>query len=309
MHEGDEFSISSHSHSLAGVPEIHQFGDARHRAADRRLPPHYNAGIEICMCRSGVYRWNIEGRVVQIKPGELSLTLPWQEHSGYDNLLGPGRLNWIVLATPGSAGGLRADNLRGTLGKNTEAIVSTIVENARPFVGPIPRAAEAFDRIRFELERGELGREAMIRSQLSQLLVSIARRTAQPVTEPGSARPDHGRGGGRAGPETEAVPSPVLEILRKVAREPEREWTTADMAAAAKLGITRFTEWCRRATGRSPRWYVLERRLERARSLLADTQRPIIDIGLESGFSSSQHFATAFRKLYGESPSDFRRRQ
>jgi AraC-like DNA-binding protein len=80
------------------------------------------------------------------------------------------------------------------------------------------------------------------------------------------------------------------------------------MAAAAGLGITAFTEWCRRATGRSPRWYLLECRLGQAHEELLHGERPITDIALELEFSSSQHFSSAFRKLYGRSPSEVRQR-
>ena len=101
----------------------------------------------------------------------------------------------------------------------------------------------------------------------------------------------------------------ILEVLRAVAGDPAGEWTAAGMSEEAGFGLTSFTEWCRKATGRSPRWYVLEQRLLVARAALLETDDSITQIAVDAGFSSSQHFASAFRKLHGESPRQFRARR
>ncbi|AHF90687.1 AraC family transcriptional regulator [Opitutaceae bacterium TAV5] len=45
-------------------------------------------------------------------------------------------------------------------------------------------------------------------------------------------------------------------------------------------------------------------RLERARQLLEDGERSVTEVAMETGFSTSQHFAGAFRKKFGRSPSE-----
>lgn len=59
--------------------------------------------------------------------------------------------------------------------------------------------------------------------------------------------------------------------------------------------------------GATPHQYVLSRRLHRARILLANTDRPIIEIALETGFSSQSHLATTFKRSTGVTPNDYRR--
>jgi AraC family transcriptional regulator, L-rhamnose operon regulatory protein RhaS len=44
-----------------------------------------------------------------------------------------------------------------------------------------------------------------------------------------------------------------------------------------------------------------------AKQNLRSSQSSIIDIALELGFSSSQYFATVFKKIVGISPKDYRR--
>ena len=57
-----------------------------------------------------------------------------------------------------------------------------------------------------------------------------------------------------------------------------------------------------------PTRYYLELRLARARQLLLQTTRPIVDIGLSCGFVSAPHFSKCYRDHYGVPPREERRR-
>ena len=54
--------------------------------------------------------------------------------------------------------------------------------------------------------------------------------------------------------------------------------------------------------GRSPARYYLEIRLDRARHLLLQSQLPIVEIAVASGFVSASHFSKCYRELYSRSP-------
>ena len=94
----------------------------------------------------------------------------------------------------------------------------------------------------------------------------------------------------------------VLEDLRRH-RAMELHWTVPEMAASCGLGLTQFDHHVKRVTGLTPMKYLNQCRLEHAMSLLRESPgRSVTDIAIECGFSSSQYFATAFRKQYGASP-------
>jgi AraC-like DNA-binding protein len=59
--------------------------------------------------------------------------------------------------------------------------------------------------------------------------------------------------------------------------------------------------------GETPHAYRTRRRLERAARLLEETDAPVIDVCLQSGFESAGSFSTLFRRRYGASPVEFRR--
>jgi AraC family transcriptional regulator len=53
--------------------------------------------------------------------------------------------------------------------------------------------------------------------------------------------------------------------------------------------------------------YLTSQRIERAKSLLAERKLSVTEIGLDVGFRETSSFASAFRKVTGETPSDYRR--
>ena len=64
---------------------------------------------------------------------------------------------------------------------------------------------------------------------------------------------------------------------------------------------------CRRAFGEAPHGYLLTRRLERAAALLRTTDHSVTDICLSVGLSSLGSFTTSFKRVYGVTPTTYRR--
>ncbi len=79
-------------------------------------------------------------------------------------------------------------------------------------------------------------------------------------------------------------------------------------AIATRIGLSRrqLERLFRKHLGRSPAQYYLERRLERARHLLYQSDMPILDLALTCGFVSASHFSKCYREMYGKSPREER---
>ena len=80
------------------------------------------------------------------------------------------------------------------------------------------------------------------------------------------------------------------------------------MAAIIGLGTTALTEKVKKFTGFSPLNYLINIRISEAIKLLDRQEDNVTDIALRTGFYSSQHFSTTFKKLTGYTPSEFRKR-
>jgi transcriptional regulator GlxA family with amidase domain len=60
-------------------------------------------------------------------------------------------------------------------------------------------------------------------------------------------------------------------------------------------------------TGLSPHQYLLELRLVRARNLLSETQLPVKEIAIQTGFEDEHYFSRLFRQKLSSTPSEWRR--
>jgi len=100
-----------------------------------------------------------------------------------------------------------------------------------------------------------------------------------------------------------------LWLARRVIDERYAEpLTVDDVARAAGLSLCHFIREFRRTFGCTPGRYVRERRLTRARQLLATSDLPITDVCLAVGFESLGSFCTLFRRSEGETAAAFRAR-
>ncbi|HSI08460.1 MAG: helix-turn-helix domain-containing protein [Rariglobus sp.] len=76
----------------------------------------------------------------------------------------------------------------------------------------------------------------------------------------------------------------------------------AGLAGMSRSALARLFLACR---GCAPCARFREIRLERAKELLATGGRSVTQVAMETGFASSQHFAGAFRRRFGRTPSSF----
>lgn len=87
----------------------------------------------------------------------------------------------------------------------------------------------------------------------------------------------------------------------------EQDLSLAEIAAAADLSQFHFARAFRRTTGLTPQQYLMQRRVERAKQLLAIGDLPIVEISLQTGFKNQSHFTTLFRKFTRVTPNAWRK--
>ncbi|HWL51746.1 MAG TPA: AraC family transcriptional regulator [Chthoniobacteraceae bacterium] len=123
-----------------------------------------------------------------------------------------------------------------------------------------------------------------------ELLALSARLAAQPRSE----QPP----GGRLADETAAY----------VADHLDEDLSAATLARHFGVSREHLSRVFRQRFGITYQHYVLNRRVDAARRLLADTHAPasLLDIALAAGFQSHAHFSRVFRKHEGITPTQFR---
>ena len=83
--------------------------------------------------------------------------------------------------------------------------------------------------------------------------------------------------------------------------------TLVELSRVAGLSRRHFVRAFRESVGNTPLGYVRTLRIEEAKRRLSQGNQSITEVALDCDFSHAQHFATAFRRATGLTPSAFRR--
>lgn len=119
------------------------------------------------------------------------------------------------------------------------------------------------------------------------------------LDEPAATRRSHQRGG--------LSPAALRRVQVFVEANIERSIHIRDLASRAGLSVHHFGRAFRTSTGVTPRAFVEQRRIERARTLIDDTDQPLAEIAAVTGFATQSHLTTAFRRATGFTPAAYRR--
>lgn len=100
----------------------------------------------------------------------------------------------------------------------------------------------------------------------------------------------------------------LAPALRLMHTEPERNWHLPDLANAAAMSRTAFATRFKALAGMGPLAYLAHWRLRLAQRWLSGDAMPIGQIARATGFGSDAAFSNAFKRMTGQSPSQFRQR-
>jgi AraC family transcriptional regulator len=138
--------------------------------------------------------------------------------------------------------------------------------------------------------------DALFRHQLTDLLAT--RLLAAHAGSPTTFQPAVGG----------LTPKVLRGAIERLSSDSDADVSLAALASDAGLSRFHFCRGFKESTGLSPHAWLRQHRLEQAMNMLRDTDASIVSVAAELGYASQTAFAAAFRKLTGETPSDWRRR-
>lgn len=159
-------------------------------------------------------------------------------------------------------------------------------------------SGSGFSGINTEIERlfkeycnPGIGSDIIIQGGLERILIELIRKNSRQIC----CKPED--------PQFNSLQMSLIYIHNHF-----REKITLDVAASkAHLSPNYFSECFHKTVGTSFQNYLQSLRLEFARSLLAVSQLPVLEICYASGFNSLPHFIRAFKKAFDKSPAAFRK--
>lgn len=279
-------------------PELFQFGQINEFALIKNSSIRLNSFNDTCSeylrfyyILDGKFDWVINNENHTLYPTDLAIILPGQELYAEKGYLEIGSLYWLNLHL-----NIQNSESKLSLGKWSNisspeftSIKKILFLNNMPVVSRLQDAGSIFSLLRNELFNQEIGYVTRVNHLLDELLILTTRK----LTQQNISQRD--------------FPQTFLKLEEALRRDLSHHWTVEEMAALVGLGTTAFGDKVKSFSGFSPMSYLINIRISEAIKLLKKPKANVTNIALETGFYSSQHFATTFKKLTGYTPSQFRR--
>jgi transcriptional regulator GlxA family with amidase domain len=99
----------------------------------------------------------------------------------------------------------------------------------------------------------------------------------------------------------------VLTVIALMKHDPRQALPLSRLAQSVNLSPTRLWYLFKTETGSSPSRYLRTLRMQDATTLLSDTFLTVKEIVARVGFTDDSHFAKGFKRIYGVTPTQYRR--
>lgn len=260
---------------------------------------HRNEGIEICHLESGRMPFLVDRECHTLQCDDLSITRPWQLHRLGNPNITEGRLHFVVIDV-----GVRRPDQPWTwptwavlLKKDLDELTHILRHTPRPVCHGTREIRHCFQAIARLVESYDNENNAshlhVLLNELLVLLLGLLRQSRVPLDPALSGRRHT-----------------VELFLKDLAANPsglDEAWTVETMARRCGLSPSTFLTYCKELTNLPPSLYVARCRVDFAAGLLRNNSAmTITEAAYAAGFSSSQYFATVFRRFYQCTPRAFR---
>jgi AraC-like DNA-binding protein/mannose-6-phosphate isomerase-like protein (cupin superfamily) len=269
-----------------GIPEIVLFGFDDSRKAIPLTEHHHVRSFEFVYIEQGKASWEASEGQFETRTGEVFYTLPDETHRGSFNIIEPCRFWWIVLQIPAAEDQHAEKRWLGLEASEASQLLEVLY--ALPRVSkPQTPSLRSLQRIRTAIERKDPLLTVEVRILVLDFLLSL--KLPKPK---------------------EYISAELMismdwikaEILLKLDWNPRLD----ELAAIAHVSPSYFHKVFQSYTGLTPKSYLDHVKISEATRLLKETEHSITEITFILGYSSTQHFATAFRRLMGQTPTNWR---
>lgn len=273
------------------LPELEIFGWLHfHAALPGALQADRHEGVyEIHYMRRGHVKWWVEDEKHDFSVGSVFIVKPGELHGGEEESLQRCEHYWLRIGFP------KDKALPSLTRAETDQIRSHFESIHFRNFAATPEVGEWFVRIHNEHRFTSMPHGVIIvRAMLHALLITLLR--------------DHDRCVAASSqlPLASWRVCRVMKLLKERMFEPDLRIDS--IAAEVGGGTASLRARFRLETGFSMHDFMLQQRIKEAQKRLKVAVPGITQIAYDLGFSSSQYFATTFRRFIGMSPGEYRRK-
>ncbi len=246
--------------------------------------------LKLYYIQEGKFEWSINERLHTLYPGDVALILPGDEFGNPNKVLEIGSFAWIHIQVNKNEKDELVTGAWSSLSEAEGHAISKVLQaDHTPILQKFTEAGNILKSIQTELFTQEIGCQARVNHLIDEIFIQVCRQFTR-MSNPGRD-----------------FPKTFMKLEQELRNNLSHQWTVEEMAALVGLGTTLFNEKVKSYSGFSPLNYLINIRISEAIKLLKVPAISLTDIALDTGFYSSQHFSTTFKKLTGYTPSEFRK--
>jgi len=250
------------------------------------LPAHtHERAYEICYIAHGTVDWWVGESLFEVGPGCVFITFPGEKHGGLHDIMNPCELFWAQVEFP------QEGNLPGLSRAETESLASRFARIDRRCFPGTAEMPVLFKRLIDEHREVAEHSAILVRTMLIELLVAVVR--GQDLYRRRSA----------VGLQCS---KPIRLALELIDQRLEECFKMDEIAEEVGLSTTSFYRRFSQEVHVTPGEYLTQQRMHRAKTLLRDPSLTVTAIAHALGYSSSQYFATTFKRVTGVTPRTYR---
>jgi AraC-like DNA-binding protein len=267
-----------------GIDSLAMFGRYNYANAEDGLAEHTHlGGLEICHLVRGRQTYCIGKHSYHLRGDDVFLTMPDERHGTGGGPQEKGLLYWIIVLNPPSTGG----SLLGLTEKESRALWRELKRSSRRHFPGTPEMKTQLDAILALLHgRGTPLKKTAVQNRIIAFLLELLTARERALAEQGTNRFAH-----------------VITHIESNLGDPG-ELTVDILSSIAKLSPSRFKALFKEKLGMPPAEYALRLRIEEARRRLAAGDATVTGVAIDLGFSSSQYFASSFKRLTRMTPRE-----
>ncbi|HEX8372068.1 MAG TPA: helix-turn-helix domain-containing protein [Chthoniobacterales bacterium] len=271
--------------AVHGVRNVLRLGYYNYSRAQPGLSEHTHPGtIEICYLVKGRQTYVMGGTSYRLRGGDVFIALPQEQHSTGGLPEEKGALYWIQYTLPGAG-----ETFLGLPREQGQAVLEGLFHLRQRHFRGTWRMKECLDEMmRLYHEPPSPLVTAALSNRATAFLLSVIEASQS------------------AEPESKARLQPTLQHIES---HLEGAIKLSELAQLLGVSVSRFKIRFKEEMGVPPAEYIQRRRIEEARRRIQQSTAPITQIAFDLGFSSSQYFATVFKRYTGSAPRELRQRK
>jgi len=266
------------------IPALHMIGHANFHSTFEMLKTHYHCNMEIVVIIKGKQRYVVNDKYYMLYGGDIFMTYPYEHHGNGDLPQEICEFIWfqLDLSSP--------ENFLGLTSPYSEYLFRQMLNyhnrTKRVSTRDLTLLQQAFKYLSSDSPREHIhGYSCFLHFFMNAICTSDTPDSTL------SYSPD--------------IQNAISYINTHVIENPGIE----QIAAFCGLSPSRFKAKFKEQLGITPHSYITALKIDTAKILLKNPQYSITDVAYQLNFTSSNHFASVFKKQTGYTPSDFRRQR